>query len=209
MQNIELALSTVFNYIGDDYEYPKGILEEVDNVMVESSFIRDDFNPTLTIRNPFEGQTPTPVNFMCGTQKELNLWLQNKQDKYPLIWLVYPLTENNEPGQPVYTYPKARLVFAINNDSAKEVQTRIQTTRYVLSQLTEKFKGLMRQSAFTRFLSLDKKSGTSEKFYPNYSAKRDQENQAVSASTDIWDAITFDCTLLYNPKCFRIIIKQP
>lgn len=196
MQKVELALKGTFDYIGDDYDYPQG------------EFITDEFGNSDTLRNPYEGQSPTPVKFMFGTQKELNIWLNTTKEKYPVVWLVYPLTEKNDMNSPVYIYEKMRLVFAIDNSSDKLVPTRLQTTRFVLDQIVKAFLDLMKNSQFKGFLSLDKDKGVVQKFYPNYSAKRDQDNQIESGSVDIWDAIALDCTLHYKPSCYKLIIKN-
>ena len=186
MQKIEKALKLVFDEVGNNYVYPTG------------EFITDDFGSSAKIRNPYHGQTPSKVKFMFGTQKELNIWLAETKDKYPLVWLVYPLTESyNNNQQSFYTYSNARLIFAINNDSDKMVHTRLQTTRFVLDQLTEKFTELMRNSHLKKFILVDKTTDIKEKFYPNYSTNEQKD----SGSIDIWDAITFDCDLHLIPNC--------
>lgn len=186
MQQLEKALKIVFDSIGNDY------------VFNENEFIMDDFGSGTQFRNPFFGQAPKAVKFMFGTQKELNIWLANTKDKYPLVWLVYPVTESYTNDQSsVFDYPNVRLIFAINNDSEKLVQTRLQTTRLVLDQLVDKFTKLMRNSLFRRFLSIDKQVGITEKFYPNYSINEQKD----SGSVDVWDAITFDCDLHLIANC--------
>lgn len=187
MQPIEKALKIVIEQgVGANYVYP------------QNQFLTDDFGTGQNIRNPFFGDIPIPVKFMFGTQKELNIWLTQNKDKYPLVWLVYPVTEsyNNNP-QNFYTYKGARLVFAINNDSDKLVQTRLQTTKFVLNQLIDKFTELMRNSHYKKFLILDKQVDIKETFYPNYSVN----NQKDSTVIDVWDAITFDCDLHLIPNC--------
>lgn len=188
MQPLEKALKIVFDHIGNNYVLPTG------------EFIVDDFGNNSQIRNPFYGQTPSKVKFMFGTQKELNIWLATTTDKYPLVWLVYPVTEsyNNNP-QSFYTYSGTRLIFAINNDSEKLVQIRLQTTKFVLNQLIEKFTTLMRNSHFKKFILIDKKVNIKEKFFPNYSTNE----QKTSGTVDVWDAITFDCDLHLIPNCIK------
>jgi hypothetical protein len=188
MQQLEIALKKVFDRIGNDYVLPQG------------EFITDDFGNGNQIRNPFYGQTPSKLKFMFGTQKELNIWLATTTDKYPLVWLVYPFFESyNNNSQSFYTYKKVRLVFAINNDADKLVQTRLQTTRFILDQLTARFTELMRNSKFKKFILIDKQVDIKEKFWPNYSEK----DQKESGTVDVWDAISFDCDLHLIPNCIK------
>jgi hypothetical protein len=188
MQPLEKALKIVFDFIGNDYVLPTG------------EFINDDFGNNSQIRNPFYGQTPSKLKFMFGTQKELNIWLATTTDKYPLVWLVYPVTEsyNNNP-QSFYTYKGIRLIFAINNDAEKLVQIRLQTTKFILDQLIDRFTMLMRNSQFRRFISIDKQVDVKEKFFPNYSTNE----QKTSGTVEIWDAITFDCDMHLIPNCIK------
>ena len=187
MQPIEKALKIVFEQgVADNYTYPT------------SEFLADDFGLGGDIRNPFYGDTPKPVKFMFGTQKELNVWLIQTEDKYPVVWLVYPISEsyNNNP-QNFYTYKGARLVFAHNTDCDKLVQVRLQTTKYVLNQLIDKFTALMRNSHFKKFVLIDKQINVKETFYPNYSIN----SQKDGGNVEIWDAITFDCDLHLMTDC--------
>jgi hypothetical protein len=189
MQSIEKALKNVFDYIGDNYVLPT------------TEFLADDFGTIHKFRNPYFGQNPKKVKFMFGTQIELNIWLTETQDKYPLVWLVYPLKEAyNNDGSVDYHYKNARLIFAMNNDADKLVNTRVQTTRYVLSQLTANFTKLMQVSKFRKYLNIDQKQNIVETFEPNYSVRN---NGRESITLDIWDAITFDCDLRFVPKCMN------
>lgn len=188
MQPLEKALKIVFDYIGNNYVLPTG------------EFINDDFGNNSQIRNPFYGQSPSKVKFMFGTQKELNIWLTTTTDKYPLVWLVYPITESyTNDASPLVSYEGTRLIFAINNDSEKLVHIRLQTTKFVLNQLIEKFTTLMRNSRFTGFIKIDKTVKIKEKFYPNYSTNE----QKTSGTVDVWDAITFDCDLQLISNCIK------
>ncbi len=192
MQKIEKALKNVFDSIGDDYDYPEG------------EFLADDFGMGNAVSNPFFGQTPTPVKFMFGTQKELNAWLKDNNDKYPLVWLVYPVSESyTNDTSDFYSYKSARLIFAINNEAEKLVQTRLQTTKFVLNQLVDKFKSLMRNSSFRKYISIDKQAEVKETFYPNYSTNAQKDGGTV----EIWDAITFDCDFHLIPSCIKLIFN--
>jgi len=188
MQPIEKALSIVATQgVVDNYVYPAG------------EMLNDDFDSGNTFRNPYFGDTPSPVKFMCGTQKELNVWLKDTNDKYPVIWLVYPVVEsyNNNP-QDFYTYKGTRLIFAINNNAEAVVNVRLQTTKFVLNQLVDKFMELMRNSQYRKFLTLDKQVDVKETFFPNYST---DGKQTTGGNTEIWDAIAVDCDLHLISKC--------
>ena len=188
MQPIEKALFKVIDEgLDSNYVYP------------QNEYLDDVFKTGNQIVNPFFGQNPQKIKFGYGTKKELDIWLKDTTEKYPLVWLVYPLEEvyTNNP-QSFYTYPRARLIFAINNTSDKLVNTRVQTTRFVLDQITGKFSELMITSKFKKFIYVDKIVNVKETFRPNYSYN---ESQDKSATIDVWDAITYDCDLHLIPNC--------
>ncbi|MEC4050595.1 hypothetical protein OX284_014240 [Flavobacterium sp. SUN046] len=186
MQQIEKALKLVFDSIGNDYTLPQG------------EFINDDFGSSNIFRNPFFGQTPKPLQFGFGTRKELNQWIATTNERYPLVWLEYPLNEeHNNNSQSFYTYPKAMLIFAINTSAEALVQTRLQTTRFVLDQIIESFEKLMRSSHFKSYVYVDKKTNIKQKFYPNFS----DNNQKDGATIDIWDAISYECDIHLIGNC--------
>lgn len=195
MQNIELAIKSIIDKIGENYKYP--VLQN----------IVDAFNQSQTLKNPYFGQTPSKVKFMFGTQKELNIWLAQTKDKYPVIWLVYPVKEIQENvNENKFIYEKMRLIFAINNTVDKLVQTRVQTTRFVLNQIVAKFISLTSQGEIVKYLHLNKKAKLLQSFEPNYSASKPSEpssKQGQSGSIDIWDAIVLDLDLIFQPDCFK------
>lgn len=195
MQNIELAIKSVVDEIGNNYNFP--VFQN----------IPDAFNFNQKIKNPYFGQTPNKVKFMFGTQKELNIWLAQTKDKYPVIWLVYPVKEIQENvNENKFIYEKLRFIFAINNTIDKLVQTRVQTTRFVLNQIVEKFINLTIQGKIIKYLHLNKKSKLLQSFEPNYSASKPTDpasKQVQSGSIDIWDAIVLDLDLIFQPDCFK------
>lgn len=186
MQRIEKALKIVADKIGNDYTFPVG------------EFLTDDFQNGLQFRNPFFGDTPTALKFAFGTQKELDVWLAQTKDKYPLMWLVYPLKEShNNNAQAFYTYSNCRLIFAINNNASDIVQVRLQTTRFVLDQIIEVFEKYMRNSNINKFIKVDKNINIQQTFEPNYSVNKQQNGGQV----DIWDAIVYDCDIHLYANC--------
>ena len=189
MKPLERALSNVVNEMANDYTIP------------ETEFIDDIFNPGEKIRNPFHGQDKQDVKFMFGTKKELDIWIAGTIDKYPLIWLVYPFKETEDSlNSNLYSYKGVRLIFAINTTSEKLVQTRLQTTRFVLDQLTDKFTTLLKRSSFTKYVWMDRKVAKSEEFHPNYSVN---QQQTASKVIDVWDAIALECDIHLLPKCIK------
>lgn len=188
--NIEIALHNVFSHIGNDYELPD----------TEAEFIISQFNGN-EIRNPYFGQTPLPIKFEMGTQKELNEWIANTTDKYPVVWLVYPdaSTTKNTPGS-VEAHRRARLIFAIDNEVDKDVKTRLHTTLFVLDGIVEKFLSLMRNSHFKKYIWIDKTSDYTKTLRPNKSSD-ESETQKTGITVDTWDVITLDCDIYVMPKC--------
>lgn len=186
MKPIEKALSNVFEVLGNNYNLPSG------------EYLNSDFGEVIQIKNPYYLQNPSKIKFAFGTEKELNIWIKNKKEKYPLAWLVYPVTESsdNTPNK-VNAYRSIRIIFAINNDSDKLVQTRVQTTRYILDQIVDEFCKLLTQGKFKRYIWMDKNKEHTQKFFPNYSVN----NQQDSGQIDIWDAIVLECDIYFNPGC--------
>lgn len=186
MQRFEQALKLVFDDIGDNYYLPT------------EKTIDDYFNPGNPIPNQYYGQSPKKIKFMYGTQKQLNTWLNHTKEKYPLVWLVYPITEDYSlTPLTVSNYKGVRLIFAINNSADKLVNTRLQITKPILNDIIEKFKSLMLASQFRKFIYLDKTGNVKETFYPEYAANP----QAKTPNIDIWDAITFDADFHLIAKC--------
>ena len=186
MQRIEKALKLVADEIGNEYAFPIG------------EYLLDDFGSGVSFRNPYFGDIPKPLKFAFGTQKELDVWLAQTKDKYPLMWFVYPVTENhNNNNQAFYTYPKARLIFAMNNNASDLVHIRLQTTRFVLDQIIEKLEALMRSSHFNKFIKIDKNIDIEQRFMPNYSENKQKDGSQI----DIWDAIVYDCNIHLYANC--------
>ena len=194
MKNLEKALFNVAAEIGTDYEFPT---EEI---------IIDELSEGGKFRNPFHGQPKRPLKFAKGTRKELLIWLKDTKDKYPVMWLVYPKKsrfKNDVSGRE--TYPKLRLVFAMNNTVDKSVNERIHTTQIVLDSIVSKFLELMRNSAFKKYISIDKSVDCDKEWFPNFATS---VNQDQSAASDIWDVIILDCTMILIPACIPVTPKS-
>lgn len=176
MVNIEKALFNVFASIGNGYDIPDPTQE----------FLTSEFDGSQ-IRNPYYGQTPQPIKFEMGTQKELDIWIANTTDKYPVVWLVYPYKKSfNNDGHNIEYYKRCILIFAINNDVGKYVKTRLTTTAFVLDSIVRQFLELLRNRHFT-YIFADQKSEITQEFLPNMATN--EKKQGASVVIDNWDAI--------------------
>ena len=74
------------------------------------------------------GGTNHPVRFGYGDKKELNSFLKNRSlDKvYPLIWLLYPYTENHSNTDVEVT--NATFILAMSTNAQMENKERIEKT---------------------------------------------------------------------------------
>jgi hypothetical protein len=188
MQPIEKALFKVIDEgLDTNYVYPQG------------EYLDDFFKTGNEIVNKYFGQTPTKVKFGFGTKKELDIWLVNTTERYPLVWLLYPLSERSENnGEDIYYYDNAKIIFAINNTSDKLVNIRLQTTKFVLDQLANLFTTLMITSEYVSFLWMNLSKDKTQTFEPNFSYN---ENQNASGTVDVWDVIFYECSLAFVPDC--------
>jgi len=181
--------------MGVCYTYPQG------EFMIDTFSLRE-------IENPYFGQNPIPVYFGFGTKKELNIFLNDNTEKYPLIWLSYPFEEvfMNDDTRLV-TYKGVRFLFATNNTVDKLVQNRVLTTKMVLNQIIKKFLEILRKGYNGGELVMPMDYKAVKKFYPNYgisNTKYDSnpksENQRESSFIDIWDVFTLDCDLIHQKE---------
>ena len=186
--SLELALNKVFKEIGTNYTIPT------------TEFITSTFENT-TFKNPYYGRTKTAVKFDFGTQKEVNTYLKLTKEKYPLVWLVYPFEEKFLNKNSNVSYCKGvRLVFSINTDISRTTKFRHDTSKMILESLVDDFLNLMKQSRFTKYLSIDKTVNIAKTFYPNYSSTA---AQTANAQVDVWDAIAIDCDFVLKNNCIN------
>lgn len=194
-RGLEIICDEMVKFMGICYSYPT--TEKIANPFTG-----------LNIDNPFYGRVPKEINFGFGTQKELNLWLVQHKNKYPLIWLTYPydVIEKNEQSTEVF-YKKVRFVFATDNTVDKLVDNRVLTTKMVLEQIIAKFKEILYSSFNKGELYSEKHVEIRKVFYPNYASsgtKYDSnfksEAQPKSLTVDIWDAFTVDINLVQRKK---------
>jgi hypothetical protein len=193
--DLEVICDELVKSMGSCYKYPQG------------EYMLDTFSGN-EIENPYFGQTPTPVYFGFGTKKELNMFLNDNIEKYPLIWLTYPFEENyTMEDETLVTYRNVRFFFATNNDVHKRVQNRVLTTKKVLRQIIKKFTSELNKGYNYGELTIVKKGILKPRFHPNYgisNTKYDSnpksENQRESSFIDIWDAFTLDLDLIHQKE---------
>ncbi|MBC7652324.1 MAG: hypothetical protein H7101_11300 [Deinococcales bacterium] len=184
--SLEVALNNVFKEIDTNYIIPTA-------EMISSSF------EMASIKNPYFGATKTSVKFDFGTQKEVNAYLKMTKEKYPLVWLVYPFEESfTNTNIEVINCKNVRLVFSINTDINRTSKFRHDTSKIVLENLVDYFLKLMKQSKFTKYISIDKTVELKKTFYPNYAVNKEQ---TANAQSDVWDAISIDCNFILRNNC--------
>jgi hypothetical protein len=193
-RSLEYALNNVATYIDTDYWQPT--TEKIANALKTG----DEF------QNPYYGQDKSPLKFEKGTQKELNAWLARERDKYPVMWLVYPVTENHRlvPDR-IEGYKNVTLVLAVNRELKELVDHSLNITRPMLQSILNKFLSLMQSSFFRNYIYIDKRKDLTIEWFPNRatSAKRPNESQQANVTVEIWDTLTLTCDLYLRPDCIK------
>ena len=142
---------------------------------------------TLPDATDIDGKTHT-VKFDYGTEKDCHIFLNDNRDaklgSYPLIWIETPvLTTGRLPKQKV----KLKLILATLTVSEFTNKDRREITfKPILNPLLENVKKFFNRSGFTKMMNTD-----NEKKANHFNYAVDGKNK----STDIWDAITFECEL--------------
>jgi hypothetical protein len=189
--DLRRGLDKIVNEIGTNYKLPQG------------EFLESEFGLSDNCRNPFFGQEPSKVKFSFGTQKEVNIWLtehNSENDKYPLVWLVYPIFYKSKAGdKQVQNYRSIRLLFAINNEIDPSAEQRVSTTEYILQQISDKFIDLLAFGDVANELTLDKTSDVQFGVHINYTSSGQNDyvlektaKQPSTAYVDNWDVYVLD-----------------
>ncbi|RLA04913.1 MAG: hypothetical protein DRQ47_02475 [Gammaproteobacteria bacterium] len=167
-----------------------------DTIIVENR-LEEIFNQ-LPIMTNSKGVDFKPV-FKFGDEFELNAFLRaSKGDAkrpYPLIWLVYPYTEDHT--RTVVNIENMVLVLAtVTNSSYNNSQRLKENYEKILIPLYENIK-----LAFLRVNILSTDDTYNMIKFPNYG----REDGAEAKTIDLWDAlkITFNCAI--NNNCIRQI----
>jgi hypothetical protein len=148
-----------------------------------------------------EGGTEYPVVFGYGDKIELNSFLSNREqsDVYPLIWLLYPLSEEHHKTKANFT--DVVFVLAVTTNQSMENKERlILTYGKVLMPLFYNIRMLFRRS---NVISVDSKNETYKATkFPNYS---EDETRDKSGTIAIWDALQVIVDLEIIQGCIKPI----
>ncbi len=193
MAKIDLrrALNKIAIAISDNYLLPDG------------KFIQSEFGLSNECRNPFFGQTKNKVKFSFGSEKELNIWLDQHTEKYPLIWLVYPLQYDFALGDnQFHKFKRVRILFAIQNEIDPSVEQRVSTTEYILQQISDSFIEYLIDGVVASELSVDRTENAHIAIYPNYTETgknnyvvQNVVKQPKTTAIDNWDVYSLDLDL--------------
>jgi len=140
------------------------------------------------------GETYHSVVFGYGDKKELNAFLSNREEPYPLIWLLYPYSENHQKTKVVVD--GAVFILAVSTNSSMQNYERLKVTfGKILIPLFNNFRLLFRRSNIVNF---------EEDFiiqkHPNYS---DSEEGEQNAGSFIWDALRVSFDFSLNSSCYK------
>lgn len=144
------------------------------------------------------GGTNHPVRFGYGDKKELNSFLKNRSlDKvYPLIWLLYPYTENHSNTDVEVT--NATFILAMSTNAQMENKERIEKTfGKVLLPLFYNMRYVFQNA---NILSSNQNYEVIK--HPNYS---DSDLKEKNAGAFIWDALSVTCDFTLIATCLRTI----
>lgn len=146
-----------------------------------------------------EGDNSFPINFYWAKdQNDVNKYLQQKYQKYPLIILVR--------GREQHKYRSAneitrdcRFIIAVAERDISKLNTSRWDSSYKnsLNPVTKRFIEALDVSTISRLhedFEIER--------VPNY-ADADAENQI-----DIWDTVVLDCTVSINDNCLKPIIWE-
>lgn len=145
------------------------------------------------------GQEFKPV-YDFGNQKELLRFIksQNKVgvSKYPLIWLETPVSLTGKADR-----KETRLTLVLATLSKQELSNdqRLETTfKNTLFPLLENVMKALQRSGKTRIKDLENVKTTN---FFNYGVKDLGQKNEGQVSSDIWDAIKFECTIEITAHC--------
>lgn len=150
-----------------------------------------------------EGATEfTPV-FGYGDQKELNLFLAERESKtskpYPLIWLLYPYKEKHFKREVLIE--DLVLLLAVDTTEAMRYKDRIETTfGRILIPLFDNI-----NTVFNRAINVNKKDEVGVVKFPNYTDDSDRYNDNLHFTSDRWDALKTTWEIKINDNCLKKI----
>lgn len=160
-------------------------------ILVESRL--KELFPTLPNITDIDSVEHKP-KFDFGTEEDLIVFINDNRDgninTYPLIWVQTPFqTESKEPRLNC----KLKLILAVNSNSTLTNAERLEISfKPILVPLFENVIKSFNRCGFITLRNRDKEKRTN---FFNYGVKETGEKNTVSQTTDIWDAIKFECEI--------------
>lgn len=142
--------------------------------------------------------------FDFGTEEDLFVFINDNDDAgtntYPLVWVQTPFTTD---GKEPRLNCKLKLIIAVNSNSTLTNTERLEISfETILVPLLENIIRAFNRCGFIVMRNRDKEKRTN---FFNYGVKQKGEDGTVSQTTDIWDAIRFECEIEINDCPLREI----
>lgn len=159
-----------------------------------------EYNEFVELDNALTGLDPITVEtidyvptFMYGSETDMILWLNSKRKEggsiYPLIWIQTPFALR---GSPMAQSNISIILATLTTSSLSNTERTEKTFQLVLDPLLKLIRRGLNSYGSTRLIEINEESITK---YFNYNTE--QKGQ----SSDIWDAILFECTIEFNINC--------
>jgi hypothetical protein len=143
----------------------------------------------------FKG-VPTPFKhvFDWGSSEDLNIFLSQEKKIYPLIWLEtgFAETHNSSKSEVSVSLSFKIATYGLDNSLLNQVRLK-ETFQNVLFPTLENIRKSFERS---NIVALDGTDWNITKFY-NYGTGSKTE------TTDVWDALKFDVSLIINNDCIK------
>jgi len=170
-------------------------------IVKEIIVIEDRFKEVISFIPGIEvGGDTFPVTFGYGDPKELNAFLKSKENDefhpYPLIWLLYPVTEEHRKTEVILN--NAQFIIAVDTNSSILNEERLTTSyKEVLFLIYNNFILAMSKSN-----TINLKRDVKVTKFPNYSG---DEKTSMHFTTDGWDALKVIINCRINNVCLKTI----
>lgn len=151
----------------------------------------------------------TPI-YDFGSQKDLYRFLNLKRKEvtstgsgniYPIIWMETPVTKVGTNTR--LSFPLTLVIATLTNSTMSNLERLAVSFDTVLTPLYDNILTGLQQSGFTQIVPVENNQTNSvtRTDYFNYGTENDQNHE----TTDVWDAIKLECTVLMTDKCLRTI----
>ena len=142
--------------------------------------------------------------FNFGTHEDLLCFLSHKAKEegkiYPLIWLETPVEKKGKENK--INIDLTLVLATLTSSEISNVERLEVTFKPTLIPLYNNVLKALRQSGFTKIVNAENNKRTD--FY-NYGVNEKNENEKKNITTDIWDAIKFECELQIRKDCKKNI----